>query len=107
MVVPNLITKILASVNDTTTCLIDRITYKAGERLYPKKSCYACICQKGFNGKFEEPYCKRSGCDSQLKFQSEIQNFCAPLYLKRDGEKKCCPTTWTCRNTFSTRYFLT
>ncbi|XP_068914613.1 uncharacterized protein [Tenebrio molitor] len=84
--------------NDTTTCVVDGVEYKAGERFFPKDSCYACLCQKGFNGKFEAPYCKRSGCDAQVKHQSATQKSCAPLYIKRtgDGDKKCCPREWTC-----------
>lgn len=88
-----------APFNDTTTCIVDGTTFKAGQRFSPKDSCYTCICAKGFDGKYEEPYCKRSGCDVQLRNQLDVKKFCAPVYIKDRliGDKICCPTTWTCR----------
>ncbi|XP_063916798.1 uncharacterized protein LOC135132598 [Zophobas morio] len=86
--------------NDTTTCVIDGTEYKAGQKFFPKDSCYACLCQKGFNGKFEAPFCKRRGCDAQVKHQEQIQKSCAGVYLKthNEGEARCCPSQWTCHD---------
>ncbi|XP_044252707.1 uncharacterized protein LOC123003782 isoform X1 [Tribolium madens] len=82
--------------NNVAKCIIDGKEYKEGERFYPEKTCLRCICQKGFKGKLEEPFCKRKTCDVQL--EKSVQDFyqaCAPLYGPK-GEVLCCPFGWIC-----------
>lgn len=88
---------ILAPYNNVEKCIIDGKEFKEGERFYPENTCLRCICQKGFKGKLEKPFCERKACDIQL--EKSIQNFyqgCAPLYGPK-ANVLCCPFGWICR----------
>ncbi|KRT86060.1 hypothetical protein AMK59_2068, partial [Oryctes borbonicus] len=81
----------------TITCESNGKTYKEGERIYFKDQCFQCICTKDFNGKFDSDSCQRQPCDAEIEYQEQIENNCAPVYYKRDGnEALCCPSTFVC-----------
>ncbi|KAJ3654038.1 hypothetical protein Zmor_013252 [Zophobas morio] len=79
-------------------CTVEGKEYKEGQKFYPANTCLDCVCQKGFKGKFEEPFCKRRRCGQQLRRDGrKIQTSCAPFYTKaRSGEVLCCPEDWIC-----------
>ncbi|XP_023023576.2 cysteine-rich motor neuron 1 protein isoform X1 [Leptinotarsa decemlineata] len=80
-------------------CTYDNVEYKEGERFFPNKSCSMCICQKGFKGIIEEPFCIPRQCEGQIRFQKEIKNFCAPVYRRIDDLQNdilCCPNEYLC-----------
>ncbi|KAL1498041.1 hypothetical protein ABEB36_008901 [Hypothenemus hampei] len=84
---------------NSTVCIYDGKVYKEGENFLPKNSCWRCICQAGFRGKLEKPFCRRRSCGAQIKNQEKLQEKCAPLYYKRkyrDNDPLCCPTNWIC-----------
>ncbi|KAF2883828.1 hypothetical protein ILUMI_22359 [Ignelater luminosus] len=80
--------------NNTATCKVDGITYLEGQRFSSKKTCSNCVCQKGFTGKYETPYCKRDSCAVELRHANDIKNKCAPVYNKNNV--RCCPQMWVC-----------
>ncbi|XP_050298056.1 kielin/chordin-like protein [Anthonomus grandis grandis] len=84
---------------NSTTCVYDGKVYKEGENFLPKNSCWRCVCQAGFRGKLEKPFCRRRSCGAQVKHQEKLQERCAPLYYKRkyrESDPLCCPTNWIC-----------
>ncbi|RZC39356.1 uncharacterized protein BDFB_013967 [Asbolus verrucosus] len=77
-------------------CVVDGTEYKEGEHFFPNNTCLICICQKGFNGKLEEPFCRRWNCGVQLKRSGEnLKKFCAPWY-DNSRDVLCCPYKWIC-----------
>lgn len=75
-------------------CKVGDIEYKEGEKFkHPTKKCTSCICEKGFNGKFEQPLCQTRNCTTELLNSDKIQKYCAPRYLNADD---CCPRSWIC-----------
>lgn len=84
---------------NSTSCVYDGKVYKEGENFLPKNSCWRCVCQAGFRGKLEKPFCRRRSCGVQVKQQEKLQERCAPLYFKskyRDNDPLCCPVNWIC-----------
>ncbi|CAH0564350.1 unnamed protein product [Brassicogethes aeneus] len=79
-------------------CKVDGVIYKEGQQFTPKNTCWNCVCQKGWRGVNEAPFCQRRRCGVQLRDQTEVQQACAPGYLKKDsiGHTLCCPSTWLC-----------
>ncbi|KAF7273015.1 hypothetical protein GWI33_014241 [Rhynchophorus ferrugineus] len=93
------IREMCAPYENSTTCVYDGKVYKEGENFLPRNSCWRCVCQAGFRGKLEKPFCRRRSCGAQIKHQDKLQNRCAPLYYKRkyrENEPLCCPTSWIC-----------
>ncbi|KAJ8963530.1 hypothetical protein NQ314_005563, partial [Rhamnusium bicolor] len=41
-------------------CEFDGKTHKEGELFFPQDTCMKCACQAGFQGKIEEPFCRRN-----------------------------------------------
>ncbi|XP_018579094.1 uncharacterized protein LOC108917121 [Anoplophora glabripennis] len=80
--------------NPLAECHVDGKVYKEGEKFYPKDTCLKCVCGKGWNGRFEHPFCKRSLCSIQFDGIGQVHSNCAPLYLNK--EVLCCPITWVC-----------
>lgn len=66
-----------------------------GQRFSSKNTCSNCVCQKGFTGKYEAPFCKRNSCSMELRHGNDIKNKCAPVYSK--DNVRCCPQMWVCR----------
>ncbi|KAK6621131.1 hypothetical protein RUM43_011437 [Polyplax serrata] len=76
------------------TCLVDGKVYLQGQKFYPNdEPCKECYCQEGFEGKFEEPFCKNVACNVELHYASRIRDNCVPVYYGRQG---CCPIDWKC-----------
>jgi hypothetical protein len=76
---------------------VDGKEYQEGEKFSIENSCLDCVCQKGFKGKFEEPFCARRKCGDQLRHGEKIQKHCAPFYAVDSGSTVlCCPSSWVC-----------
>ncbi|KAF5300912.1 hypothetical protein FQR65_LT09075 [Abscondita terminalis] len=75
-------------------CEVNGIIFKEGQKFeHPQKRCSKCICGKGYNGKFEKPFCEILNCTTELRWSKEINSHCAPLYL---NQQDCCPRRWIC-----------
>jgi hypothetical protein len=78
-------------------CVVYDKEYQEGQRFSIENSCLDCVCQKGFKGKFEEPFCRRRKCGNQLRHGEKIQSHCAPFYDVDSGSSViCCPDSWIC-----------
>ncbi|KAG5865686.1 hypothetical protein JTB14_019902, partial [Gonioctena quinquepunctata] len=77
-------------------CEVDGQTHQEGDRFYPTNSCLKCVCPKDFNGKLEEPHCKRQSCAAQIRNSDKISKNCAPFYRNNDDVPLCCPDEWVC-----------
>jgi len=76
------------------TCQVGDKTYREGDKFdSPDDKCTECVCQQGFEGKFEAPFCKKRGCIEEVYWQQEVYHFCAPTYISLDD---CCPFNWVC-----------
>ncbi|XP_060523294.1 uncharacterized protein LOC132700156 isoform X2 [Cylas formicarius] len=85
--------------DNSTTCVYEGRLYKEGESFLPRGTCWRCVCQAGFRGKLEKPFCRRRTCNVQIKSQDKLQERCAPVYYKskyRNDDPLCCPATWIC-----------
>ncbi|XP_008193351.1 uncharacterized protein LOC103313009 isoform X2 [Tribolium castaneum] len=87
--------------DDDAKCVVDGEEYKEGQEFFPKNTCLQCVCQKGFNGKFEAPFCRRRWCGVQLRSSGvHSQNSCAPFYSLDSNTQQdqvlCCPNGWLC-----------
>ncbi|KAK9885273.1 hypothetical protein WA026_010771 [Henosepilachna vigintioctopunctata] len=74
-------------------CTVEGKTYEEGSSFYPKDQCLSCVCQKGFSGKFEPPFCQKRRCLEQIFNMPSLANNCAAVYFRKD---LCCPATWVC-----------
>lgn len=80
------------------TCLVDGKVYVEGQKFYPESEpCKECKCKEGFEGKFEEPFCKDVTCDIELHYASKLHGNCVPVYF---GRRACCPFDWKCRECY-------
>ncbi|XP_044267331.1 uncharacterized protein LOC123013070 [Tribolium madens] len=85
--------------DEDTKCVVNGKEFKEGDKFYPDNTCFDCVCRKGFNGKFEEPFCRRRWCGQQLRQTgTHIQDSCAPYYrVETEGDHVvCCPDDWIC-----------
>jgi hypothetical protein len=81
--------------------VVDGTEYQEGEKFSFENSCLDCVCQKGFKGKFEEPFCRRRKCGGQLRDGENIQKHCAPFYeVDLESPVVCCPDSWICCKNF-------
>ncbi|KAL3272526.1 hypothetical protein HHI36_014002 [Cryptolaemus montrouzieri] len=74
-------------------CIYKGKTYLEGTSFYVQDQCMSCVCQEGFKGKLEEPYCIKRRCLEQIFGNDNLQNKCAAVYFKT---ALCCPATWVC-----------
>lgn len=75
-------------------CQVGGEEYLEGNKFSPPDgSCKVCICQKGFRGIFEEPFCRKKTCSVEIKFSKEIHENCAPAY---NDLTDCCPWEFIC-----------
>jgi len=81
---------------DVSACEVDGKTYYEGEYFNPQEdNCLTCICDKGFTGKLEAPFCKRLNCSSpHYSDQTIFRENCALYFI--DKAKSCCPADNTC-----------
>lgn len=91
---------ILARTQEVATCEFEGATYQEGQKFSPKDTCLTCVCQKGFNGKAEAPFCRRQRCGVQLRGTRGhfVEQRCAPIYSSKST--LCCPDHWACRMFF-------
>lgn len=69
-------------------------TYVEGQYIYSDDAhCKSCICQQGFNGTLDGPWCRELSCDVDLHNGRRIRAGCAPIYY---GSEVCCPVDWRC-----------
>lgn len=80
---------------ETKKCQVDGSIYKLGQQFYPKNTCFECICNENFAGKYDEETCVRRTCNAQIHYGSQILQNCAPAYFK-DQDVKCCPDDFVC-----------
>ncbi|KAK5644252.1 hypothetical protein RI129_008097 [Pyrocoelia pectoralis] len=78
--------------DDVPTCSVDGKTYMKGQRFFPNGTILECICDENFNGKYDEPYCRKIDCGIKLKYIKEIEDRCAPFY---DRNEEKCPSSWS------------
>ncbi|XP_069700125.1 kielin/chordin-like protein [Periplaneta americana] len=75
-------------------CQYDGNTYKEGQVIYPEDApCKKCICQNGFNGTLDGPWCQEISCGIELHYSRQLSDGCTPIYY---GTKGCCPIDWRC-----------
>jgi len=76
------------------TCEVSAKVYHEGEEFTPPNlKCTKCVCEEGFEGKFEAPFCKKRSCIDEARRQNEVYSFCAPSYHDLDD---CCHVNWIC-----------
>ncbi|XP_017773085.1 PREDICTED: uncharacterized protein LOC108560152 [Nicrophorus vespilloides] len=78
-----------------SVCVDNHKGYIEGEKFQPLGKCLNCICQKGYNGKYVEPFCMKKRCDIEIKYSKQIVDNCAPIYLK-NNYPLCCPYDFIC-----------
>ncbi|XP_017773097.1 PREDICTED: uncharacterized protein LOC108560162 [Nicrophorus vespilloides] len=84
-----------APYNNAAICVVDHESHIEGQEFQPYGRCMDCVCQKGFEGKLVEPFCRKKRCDVEIKFTKQIINNCAPLYSKFENPI-CCPRNFIC-----------
>ncbi|XP_063244046.1 kielin/chordin-like protein [Bacillus rossius redtenbacheri] len=63
-----------------------------GQKYYPdEEPCKVCVCQEGYDGTLNEPWCKRIYCGIELRHDEDIRSGCIPVYYGG-----CCPVTYRC-----------
>lgn len=89
----------IASDGTIAICEVDGTIFREGEKFSPHNTCLQCVCQKGFNGTFDKPFCKRKTCGEQLTKTkaANLENYCAPVYYTKDENVLCCPDSYICR----------
>ncbi|XP_049801006.1 uncharacterized protein LOC126236028 [Schistocerca nitens] len=85
-------------VNDTeippTECSYKGKTYFEDQKIDGTSSeCKLCICQKGFDGTLDGPWCRRQTCEYSLDHRASELRGCAPVF--REGEN-CCASRFHC-----------
>ncbi|XP_017773095.1 PREDICTED: uncharacterized protein LOC108560161 [Nicrophorus vespilloides] len=79
---------------DMSICVVDSKVYIEGEKFQPYGKCLDCVCQKGYNGTFVEPFCRKNRCDVEVRYSKQIVDNCAPLY--NNNYPLCCPYDFIC-----------
>ncbi|KAG5681524.1 hypothetical protein PVAND_010950 [Polypedilum vanderplanki] len=77
------------------TCWDGAVEYREGEKFISKSNpCYECLCHKEFDNTTitETSHCRKLNCEIELKYKSEIQRGCLPIF----ENDKCCPVDWKC-----------
>jgi len=82
--------------DNITKCEVDGTTYMEGQKFWPKGMCMDCVCDKGFDGKFEAPFCKRTMCNAEIRHADDIKKNCAPVYFVKADDALCCPSAYIC-----------
>lgn len=84
-------------MNSLAKCEFGGKTYYEGERIDTGRTCYSCLCGKGFEDKpvEENKHCYKINCNIELHYFEKIKENCVPIYYKKDD---CCPIGWRCPN---------
>ncbi|XP_074114878.1 LOW QUALITY PROTEIN: uncharacterized protein LOC141537656 [Cotesia typhae] len=89
------------SLEDRATCDVNGKEYKDGEYFElesdPDKS---CICQPGYTGKNEPPFCIKLKyiCSLEMRHASDIHRRCAPVYYSNQSPQTSCSVFSRCQN---------
>lgn len=70
------------------TCQLNGETYYEGQNMDTDKSCYSCICQKGFDPNIpieNNKHCWKINCMIDLHYSDRISEGCVPIYY---GEER-------------------
>ncbi|KAG8231398.1 hypothetical protein J437_LFUL011334 [Ladona fulva] len=66
--------------------------YYKGQKFYPVNECKICICDEGYDGSTNEPWCREFPCNVELIYGKNLDDGCVPIYYKSG----CCPIDWRC-----------
>jgi len=82
-------------LNKLATCQFNDKTYYEGENIDTSRSCYSCVCGKGWENTPVEKnkHCHKVNCNMELHYYQKLLNNCVPIYWKSDN---CCPIDWRC-----------
>ncbi|XP_049799004.1 uncharacterized protein LOC126234359 [Schistocerca nitens] len=78
----------------TMKCIYNGYERTEGQYLsvdYPL--CVVCVCEKGFDGTLNGPWCHKYTCDMMIRFKVAHLKRCAPIFAK---EFSCCPHALHC-----------
>ncbi|XP_017773093.1 PREDICTED: uncharacterized protein LOC108560159 [Nicrophorus vespilloides] len=78
---------------NVAVCVVNHKGYIEGEKFQAPDRCLDCVCQKGYSGKFVEPFCRKKRCDVEIRYSKQIVDNCAPIYFKNP---LCCPYDFIC-----------
>ncbi|XP_049775954.1 uncharacterized protein LOC126163086 [Schistocerca cancellata] len=79
---------------DVAECVYNGKTYLEGQHMeVPESDCLSCVCQQGFNGTLDGPWCRKFSCDFTLGHRPSELASCAPVFWRT---RKCCPISWHC-----------
>ncbi|XP_047109238.1 uncharacterized protein LOC124777772 [Schistocerca piceifrons] len=83
-----------ASDANLTECAYKGKTYLEGQLIEAANSeCMKCVCQEGYDGTLEGPWCQRRSCDYNFSWTLSVLRGCAPLFYEDD---KCCADDFHC-----------
>ena len=82
-------------LNKLARCEVNGKVYYEGERIDTARSCYSCICGKGYEDKpFENnKHCHKINCHMEIHYSQRIVEGCIPIYWRAED---CCPIDWRC-----------
>lgn len=76
-------------------CQFKGKSYYEGQRIDTDRSCYSCICGKGWEDKpiEENKHCHKINCNIEVHYYKRMMEGCVPIYYQTDD---CCPIQWRC-----------
>ncbi|CAH1102695.1 unnamed protein product [Psylliodes chrysocephalus] len=77
-------------------CKTSEGKFVEGQRFHPANTCLECVCNKGYEGKNEPPFCRKQMCAAEVRHSEEVHKYCAPHYDGTDTKALCCPDGWVC-----------
>ncbi|CAG2060304.1 unnamed protein product, partial [Timema podura] len=76
------------------TCNVGNKTFIEGQKFYPSDDdCKSCVCQQGYDGTTNGPWCKKINCGFELRSADRFRQGCAPVYY---GTERCCSIGFQC-----------
>nr|CAD7409054.1 unnamed protein product [Timema cristinae] len=76
------------------TCNVGNETFIEGQKFYPSDDdCKSCVCQQGYDGTTNGPWCKKINCGFELRSANKFRQGCAPVYY---GTDRCCSIGFKC-----------
>nr|CAD7413937.1 unnamed protein product [Timema poppensis] len=76
------------------TCNVGNETFIEGQKFYPSDDdCKSCVCQQGYDGTTNGPWCKTINCGFELRSANKFRQGCAPVYY---GTDRCCSIGFKC-----------
>uniref|UniRef100_A0A8D8WL12 VWFC domain-containing protein n=1 Tax=Cacopsylla melanoneura TaxID=428564 RepID=A0A8D8WL12_9HEMI len=92
---PNDSTKVIfKSTTSNFTCNVGGVKHDEHSKYYPNElPCSRCVCMQGHDGTNKAPWCADIPCSIELRFNKELQDGCAPVFIKTS---QCCPLQFRC-----------